>query len=477
VLPGRAVPGVWLRVYRDSLTISAVLCGTAGVTTAGCGSGSGEPIAVAPLAAGCGSVAQEGGTTSATGMGVMPGDAGAAPGPEAVVGTLVDITTRRPLSGRTVAIGTESTTTDAHGEFTFESVPSTYDAVVADGDGTAVTVYQGLQRRDPMLTHRPSPVTEATTHSADLTGTVSNGGSYPLGRDDLVSVYFFATEVDEHVSIGGLLAPARAGPAYGPMHLSWNGPGCIHGRVFALGSFPQGDGGARSLWTATQELDVATGGSARVNLALGPAQTQRLTGAVQTPVGTSVAFIQVAYRLPAAGGVVALLDEETSASSFDYVVPDLTSLGGAPCVTAGTAWPYLVTMKCGVTAEASDLVVVVRAPPVLSMPTAGASMTKDGAFSWSPFDGGVHELSLESEYPSRTAPNVDVYTSATSSRWPDLAPIGVAFPASTSYGVTISGLGPYPSIDDAFGGGGLGASLPSEIELSSSPPIQVQTSP
>ncbi len=330
-----------------------------GLMAAGCGSGSPGPLVFD---------AGDGSPSPSDAAQADSGDVSLL-GADAIVGTVVDIGTGRPLVGRSVMIGAGSAMTDAHGRFVFEHAPPTYDATVVDPDGSTVTLYQSVQRRDPILSHRPSQVPDVTTKSALLSGILSGGAAYPLDRVDVVTVYFFAPQVDEHVFVGGLLAPALAGPRYGPIGLAWNGTDSIQGQIFALGLFDRGGDAGDSAWLASQPLDAVTNGQdASVELAFAPSTSDHVTGNIEIPDGSTIGFKQVAYRLPVANGIIALVNEETSGASFDYVVPDLASLGGSLCVTAGSSSPFFLTLKCEVAASAGDWVMVLQSPPSLSMP-------------------------------------------------------------------------------------------------------------
>jgi hypothetical protein len=73
------------------------------------------------------------------------------PDPGRVVGRLLDPNTKRPLFRWTVCIDDQRTGTDAQGGFTFTDVAPLYDVGIVDPDGSNVTIYRGLTRRDPLL--------------------------------------------------------------------------------------------------------------------------------------------------------------------------------------------------------------------------------------------------------------------------------------------------------------------------------------
>jgi hypothetical protein len=146
---------------------------------------------------------------------------------------------------------------------------------------------------------------------------------------------------------------------------------------------------------------------------------------------------------------------------FDEAVPDLRSSGATPCVavastTSGTLW----TKRCGADLVTQALTITLQASPTLVRPPAGATVTPGDTFLWSAFDGGVHGLALEPDFAQATIPAMYIYTAGTTAAWPDLTGQGVPFPAEATYHCTIVGLGPYATMDDAFGKRGWAPSRP-----------------
>src|SRR4029453_11577872 len=89
--------------------------------------------------------------------------------------------------------------------------------------------------------------------------------------------------------------------------------------------------------------------------------------------------------------------------------------------------------------------------------------------------GGVRVSVLRGGGVATDRPAVTIYTMDTTASWQGaLAATPVAFPKGCSiYQVTAGGYGPFGSIDDAVGPGGLGASVPAETRWSQSAPITV----
>lgn len=398
-----------------------------------------------------------------------------------VMGTVVDAVTSRPLAGRVVYVSGRMTTTGVDGRFSVDVAGTAYDATVVDPDGSTISMYRGLHRRDPRLAHRRSSVPDVTANSATVAGSLSGGTSYPLGLTDTISVYLFANEADTSESLGSGLPSLFDGPSYGPLRLAWNGTAQIAAHLIALGAFrgntaDAGDAGP-SWWLSQQAISVANGESQTINLALKPASTGNVSGQVQLPAGAFVTEKQASFALPTVHATIPLNADQTPATSFAYAIPEPPSPDWSLCVEGVASPGVLITRLCGVAAGATDLHILLRPSPTLLSPPDGAAVARDTEFSWTPFNGGVHLLELESNPSTRSAPSIYVFTSATNATWPDLQPFGVAFPSNTTYRCAVGGIGPLSTMDDAFGPGGLGTPIGGESSESYAPPIRVTTGP
>jgi hypothetical protein len=103
----------------------------------------------------------------------------------------------------------------------------------------------------------------------------------------------------------------------------------------------------------------------------------------------------------------------------------------------------------------NDFSIQVQAPPQIQKPTDGSPITKDSKLSWTGIPNGVYMLDLSPDRITATSPHIQIYTSATQLRWPDLHAIGVEFPVGVTYTCQVSGLSPYASMDDLASSRGL----------------------
>jgi hypothetical protein len=397
-----------------------------------------------------------------------------------VHGSVVDLVTSRPLAGRAVVISGARTTTDDNGLFQLTSVPAVYDVTVVDPDGSTVSIYQGLTIRNPVLPHAG---VETPSAMASLVGSVAGGTNYPLGASDSVGISFFSPQANLTVALSGALPVGMAGPDFGPLQISWGGTDVISGEVVALGAFSEADGGvtedaAGANWFALQQITMSAGQNATLTLTLAPVvQSGRIAGAILAPTGASVVEKQIFYRFPFPGASIAIPTTSKSMTAFDDNVPDLSGWNAQLCVGAAATPGSFLTQECGISLGTVNLDVALQAPPLLSGPTDGSTVTTNTAFSWTGFDNGIEVLMLLPLAPSATVPRIYVFTNETSARWPDLSAIGVAYAKQTTYQCQVEGLGPYESIDEAMGPDGVGTPYPASLRRSVSPAITITTGP
>jgi hypothetical protein len=157
---------------------------------------------------------------------------------------------------------------------------------------------------------------------------------------------------------------------------------------------------------------------------------------------------------------------ETREPLFDFPVPDLRHLPGRYCVDVydGTRGIFSSTIKCGVDFGATDVSIRLHAPPRLTSPAFKqysrdrATMSRDTQFAWTALDGPVvYRLTVKG------SPRIDVYTTATTTAWPDLQSVGIAFPAlKEGYGVSVTAFGPHAGMDEAFSATGIAMPFPPE---------------
>lgn len=400
--------------------------------------------------------AGEGGTTGESGAagtgspaaGSPAGGEGGASGSE-VRGVVLDDASGRPLAHRTVSAEGETTLTDAAGAFRLNVRTAPFDITVTEPDLSARSVFLGVNSRELVLPQPSTPLTKLPPNVVDLSGSVSGGGTYPLAEGEFVSLRFLAENAD-----GTLTISPSLGPDFGPMRIAWDGAESITGTLVALRSSVDPVGASHYTGLAIRELALEAGADATLEVELEDLDVGNLSGTVAVPDGHQLSFVERYYQVPFSFGTIPLSLDETQATTFDMVVPDLSKLGGDYCVGAGSSGPFFVTRRCGLTLADSDIGLSLQASPELLEPSDGATLGADTELSWTAFDEGVYRVALVPREPSATTPSVYLFTVETTAVLGSLETLSLEH-ASGSYDYSVTGYAPYPSLDAALSENGI----------------------
>ena len=405
----------------------------------------------------------------------------AAPG--MIRGTVIDHYSSRPSVDRLVVVGKAKATTDIDGRFAIPAPAGPYDITVVDRNRSAVTFFRGLRRRDPVLLHYGDPNLVPNgyeTHAAHIDGTLSGGG-YDPKTSNMATVYFSSPQVVRDKTLGGPTYGASS-TGFGPLDLTWIGPASITGTLIAVRTTREKPGdptpasrdkGPVVWWEAHKDVKVSSGEVTTADLAFTRLPMGHIGARIEfdpgmVALGRGVTYFHARNRgIPLDGD-----GRETRDPLFDYPVPDLRHLPGRYCVNVydGTRGHFSSTSKCGIALGATDVTIRVHAPPKLTSPAFKqyshdrVTISRDTRFAWTALDGPVvYRLTLKG------SPRINVYTTATSTAWPDLQSVGISFPAiKEGYGVSVTAFGPHAGMDEAFSPTGIATPFPSEMFSSQS---------
>jgi len=392
---------------------------------------------------------------------------GAIAGGGRVSGTVVAIGWGYGTPGRTVVIGSQSTTTKDDGSFTFDQVPDIYDAMIVEPDGTQVSIYYGLTRRNPILSHTASYSSDLDdpTQMVSISGTLSGDGfPFPVDSGHLVTLYFLADRGHGSAQVTDQFG--SPGPDYGPIRVGWDGDSSVTGTVVALGQYGSSATPWLGAFLGSKAVTLAGGGAVKVDLTLSPLSMGRIAGTVQMYPGNAVLGVSFGYHLPGTKGKVGF-DKCSTKGAFDCELPDLSTLGGEYCLDIEDEHGSARATKCGAAIGMTDFSIQVQTPPTFQNPPNGSSILKSSKLFWSAIQNGVYLLDAGPDIGTPTAPHIQAYISATQILWPDLQAIGVQFPIGTTYTCIVTGLVPYQSIDDLASSRGLSATQMDRQQLDS----------
>jgi len=405
-----------------------------------------------------------------------------------------------PLAGRVVEISGKRAVTDEAGRFSIEGVAATYDAFVSHEDGSWVSLYRGMSRRDPVFSHRSLDYRTMgrEQHVAPLVVTVE-GGTWPLDRDSLViQVRGPAMKVET-------LRSGSDGPETGPIRIRWDGGPKLDAelvvvrRNYPSKAYTELEPGEllQRFEMARVPLELEAGREVRITVKLASMPALRVRGTwggriVQAPPVGSDLYRDYRWIFGKFGSVVygTLVSRD---GTFDYGIVGLDPLLAEDPRTLCLRVHDVRSMaqRCGV--GPNDAVsLTLDDPPRLLVPSIspeaakaararrepsfGPPLTDRSEFSWEAAPG-VNRLRVEAQSSTPATPSFDVYTVESHVRAPDFLRQARLSRSEASYSVSLTHFGPFASLDEAFAPDGLGARATKELAYSTSDEVPVLTVP
>jgi len=390
----------------------------------------------------------------------------------AIRGRVVDPRQGKAVPGQQVSMGSSQATTDFDGRFVLPDAPPAYDLVITSPDKTFVTLYRGLHRRDPLLTHAGPQEAPHRSHKARIEGRLS--GSVSPGS---LHVHFASPRTDADSLVTGPSSPAENGLPYPALEVEWDGPPVIEGQLLSLQE-TRTPTGTQSAF-AKKDITLRDGQTATENLTLAAAPSVRWPAGQVTVDDPSerAPVVHVSYRVAGSGFAFAGMGPARIGQGAEGTDPN--AIGATLCVESFVMNPWIRSRHslCGVPLD-RPVTLHLRAAPTFSAPPLGSGAEVGLAFSWSTMVGAVYRLTLAPRHPSPAAPRIETFTAGPTAVWPDLHDRGVAFPKPLlAYGARVTALGPYPTIDAAAGPEGIGATVQSEAWSATSSELSVPVQP
>ncbi len=341
-----------------------------------------------------------------------------------------------PALGAIVVVSGKSVATASDGTFTVSGVTAPYDAWVRASGSSHAFLYLGLHRPDPTLW-----LNTPATHTATIGGALSGGAGYPDPAGYATRVFAAAPEITDQY------APVSSSSYQGWLY--WAGPSSITVTLGAL-QWSQGPSGLPASYRgyATRSVTISDGQAVLgQDLALAPVGTSTAFGTIAYPASYGIGGR--ALRLVIAGSEPLLFEDLTPATAdFAYFVPVIPGTGfELASIAWGPAGEFTESFSYGLSAGKTASLSVAPAPSLSSPPKASSGVAAGTAFSWTPYVGGLHQLFI---YPVAAAgPELTVFTQSASLPLPDLAAVGLSWPAGTSFEWWVKGF--YSDIDALAG--------------------------
>ncbi|WNG27102.1 hypothetical protein F0U62_26130 [Cystobacter fuscus] len=350
--------------------------------------------------------------------------------------------------------GRQPVAVDGSGAFSISGVTPPYDVIVADKERRVATVFMGLTLETLTVpleldtdAAQPDPEYQATVE-----GTVT--GEQPSSAIATTKLLFASTGGDA----SGSVEPEPSGTY--SLNVDWSGATSATGTIYALQSESSSPISLPTRYLAFGQRDNVTVSKDATlpaqDIALSPVTNSRLAGNYIVPEGyvLPLSTLSLAFK---PGSEFTLGPTFASSGAFDYAVPQIpqTTFSIFAIATPRDAQGEEGTLlyKRGLTAGTTNVSVELQAPARPAQPAdAAKDVTRTTGFSWSPFAGGVHALTLQEDKSKNQTPyTVTLYTSGTQTTLPDLSAFGMDLPANTEFTWTIQGVGPAASMDALIG--------------------------
>jgi hypothetical protein len=362
------------------------------------------------------------------------------PGPSTftVSGKVVSLTGQPVPSATVVVVGKPSTTTDVNGNFSIPGVSAPYDvaAVASFGPNSVVTLFKGVTRSDPRVI---AYAFGAGIKSATINGSLSGSLVLPTPASRRTQMAFVAPEGGDTNSVFN--NPYTLNP-------SWFGPNSITGTVHAL-QWSVDAAGLPTIYRGYGKLEnvpVSDGSTANnKDVALNAVAGSILSGNVTVPAGMTLSNKRMTADFgPNASST--LVNDGTPGTAFSYNAPNIAGVGLTASARAdGAAGTNAQVFKRNLAANANNVNLEIPSPPSLSLPVSAASGIdlSNQAFSWAPFNGGLHIAQLTTAGKAFV-----VFTAASNVTLPSTASLGLgSLPTGTAFSWRVMGTTAVNSID------------------------------
>jgi hypothetical protein len=349
-----------------------------------------------------------------------------------------------------VLIGTQTTTTDANGNFSVTPVTTPYDLVVLQAAKNQAYVYQGLSRTNPIILVSGAGTYDSKTKVTFTSTNVDTTTPVPAGSFADGSVTCAGVDTRQ-VSCGitGSVFPTV------DQDISWAGTTGIFINAYAL----QVHKDSRNVVTnflrfgrAENEL-LQNGQPNTVSFALEPVQNRTIAGSITPPPGYTLTARALGFK----SGDQTLypfsyeLDNVGIASAFTWASPAVPGMSLYLTGTAKKGEASVYAYLEDIAPDATGISLTLPTPPEQLQPANNAlGVTSATLFSWTPFAGGVHILSV---YPLTPGPlTFTIYTAASEATIPDLSSLGYSLAKGVTYKWSVGGSAPFANLDDLANG-------------------------
>lgn len=357
-------------------------------------------------------------------------------------------------SAAVLVFGRPVTTADSQGHFAASSVQGPYRIAVAAPGSSHVTVYDGVTRARPIDLYAFSDRPIGAAHSNVAEGSAAGPGTPVAAGHALVAgaLAYSVPDLGSGLPYDDASFSLRAA-ADGSWKTSWTWQGsatrlALDGVAFAFtcanstcseaSSF---DGWARNLNEigAYGTADSATS-IVLPQLALAAVQSVPLSYATAAPPGYTIVSKRLLLTDPLDNRrerEFVIAEDTTALAIYSGAAPKIDSQSGTvQYVVTATNGDLLTEWHSGSVQFRPSKTMTLPEAPVIATPPDGAQISAAAQLTWS---GKADIFHARFVRIGGGGPNFDVYTTANSTTFPDLSPMGVVIPSGASYGWDVTG--------------------------------------
>jgi hypothetical protein len=350
-----------------------------------------------------------------------------------------------PLANARVRIGSSVAVSDGEGKFRIEGVTTPYDLIIAlpqlGFQPEQAHVFQGLTRPDPTLPLFLNS-NALKPNRATLLGTLSGGAGFPNPVNHITRVGFISKD-----SFRETFLSEEDGPDFTLSRVSFpkeRSQGTLYAFQYLEDiSLP----GRIEKYTgyAEKPLELLNGAEfSDQDLSLSPVTTGFLSANLSLPEGFTLDETLVGVELGEAEFLP--IRDFSPDVSVTYAVP---AIGKTLSLHANTN--FLENRKSevhrgGLLPNESVKLTLPVPPELLRPPDDSEEVDGETPITWEGLEGGISIV--EFRFSSTVSSKMVVYTKATETRLPDLAPEGLNPSSKAFFTWRVQGFGPYDSLDD-----------------------------
>jgi hypothetical protein len=350
-----------------------------------------------------------------------------------------------PLANARVRIGSSVAVTDGEGAFRIEGVQTPYDLIIAlpqiGNQGEHAHVFQGLTRPNPTL-----PLflnfNQPGSGNATILGNLSGGAGFPNPEDHITKVGFASPEGSREISLS-----EERGPDFGIGAIFFQGERA-QGTLYAFqyldnsslrGRIEKYTGYAEKTLDLIDEAEFSN-----QDLSLQPVTTAFLSATLTPPEGFTLDDTLVGVELGAAEFLP--IRDFFPDSSVTYAVPEIGKTLSLHASTNFLAGRKSEIHKAGLLPNESVELTLPVPPKLLEPADNSEDVNGETRMAWEGLENGISIV--EFRFFSTINSKIVVYTKASETRLPDLAPEGLNPGSKAFFNWRVQGFGPYASLDD-----------------------------